>query len=69
MNDNTFKFLDEEIRLAGLEGSPSRQRQLKAVRGYLVAAKELRDKTERAGHVASDRWVYDFDRECARVSP
>jgi hypothetical protein len=67
MNDNTFQFLDEEIRLATAEGSPSKAKQLKAIRGYLQAAKDMRGRFGRYEDLP--KHIERFDIDCARVSP
>lgn len=67
MNEQTFQFLDEEIRLAIAEGAPSKAKQLKAIRGYLDAAKQMRARFGRYEDLP--KHIERFDIDCARVSP
>jgi hypothetical protein len=70
MNEKVLAFLRAEIAAA----SGDRLRNLKAIEGYLLAAKGLRQSFDRRDRYSGD-WTRiaaeadRFDLDCARVSP
>lgn len=70
MNDSAFKFIAAEID--GASGDAARLRQLRAIEGYLKAAKRLRnefDVRRGGGYADVPDFIDRFDVDCARVAP
>lgn len=70
MKESVLKFLDDEITSA----SGDRLKQLRAVKGYLVAAKNLRASLEQRSLYDGERVMRDtftdrYDLECSMVDP
>jgi hypothetical protein len=62
MNEQAFEFLDDEISAASCA---RRVKQLKAIKGYLLAAKKFRSAFDPDLYRAAD----EFDIDCSRVEP